>query len=408
MKRFHEKLRVAVVGCGEFARNFVPLFQLHPYVESVAVCDKIPERAQAYASRFGVPIIPSFEDVLADETINTVAVFTERHTHGPLVSAALRAGKDVYSAVPMAGTVEDCKTILDAVKETGRIYMMGETCIYYPCSMYCKKRYEAGDFGHFVYGESQYFHDLSHFPKDFLADRPHSAIPPFLYPTHSTAMLLHALETYVTKVSAVGYRDQEENTPFRRGENPWDNEFSDEFSLMQLANGGTARVSECRRIGYKAPSSYISGFYGTKASYQFSNAQHIFTTLTPEGVSLSDVSGDVNPAAMTAAKETDARFKNSVANHVYQWNNFSPVQAEECRRLPASYQGAPNGHMASHQFLIDDFCTAVWEQRLPYVHAWRAARYTIPGLIAHESAVQGGILLEVPDFGEPEENDRKE
>ncbi len=404
MKRFHEKLRVAVVGCGEFARNFVPLFKLHPYVEAVYVCDKIPERAKQYAERFQVPVIESFEEILADESINAVAIFTERHTHGPLVTAALRAGKDVYSAVPMAGTADDCKMILDAVKETGRIYMMGETCVYYPTSMYCKKRYEAGDFGRFVFGESQYFHDLSHFPKNFRDDRAHSAIPPFLYPTHSTAMILHALDTHVLKVSAVGYRDMEENTPFRCGENPWDNEFSDEFSLMQLANGGCARVSECRRIGYKAPSSYISGFYGTKGSYQFSNAQHIFTTLTENGVRLTDVSDDVNPAAMTAAKENDPDFKNRVANHKWQGSDFSPVQENERSRLPDSYKDAPNGHMASHQFLIDDFCTAVWEQKTPYVNAWRAARYTIPGLIAHESAKMGGILLDVPDFGDaPEE-----
>ena len=59
-----------------------------------------------------------------------------------------------------------------------------------------------------------------------------------------------------------------------------------------------------------------------------------------------------------------------------------------------------NGHMASHQLLIDDFCTAVAENKMPYVNAWRAARFTIPGLIAHESALKGGIPLDIPDFGE--------
>ena len=37
---------------------------------------------------------------------------------------------------------------------------------------------------------------------------------------------------------------------------------------------------------------------------------------------------------------------------------------------------------------------------MPYINAWRAARFTIPGLIAHESALQGGALLDVPDFGD--------
>jgi hypothetical protein len=40
---------------------------------------------------------------------------------------------------------------------------------------------------------------------------------------------------------------------------------------------------------------------------------------------------------------------------------------------------------------------------LPAVNAWLAARFTVPGLVAHESAKQGGVLMDVPDFGEPPE-----
>lgn len=404
-----KRLRVAVIGCGSFAEKFVPLFQKHPTVDEVLVCDLIPEKAQAYKEKFGTEIVPAFEDVLADASINTVAIFTQRHTHGPLVVRALEAGKDVYSAVPMGVSVEDCKSIIDAVERTGNIYMMGETCIYYPSSMYCREAHARGDFGNFVYGESQYFHDLSHFPRDFVEDRPASAVPPFFYPTHSTAMILNAANAYAVKVTAFGYKDKEENTPFAVGENHWDNEFSNEFSLMQLSNGGIARVSECRRIGYKAPSSFVSGFYGTKGSYQFNNAQHLVTKLTAAGVDLTDVSDYVNPRDMTAAKENEAdvlKFKNDVANHVYQWSSHAPVQDAEAARLPDSFKEAPecNGHMGSHQLLIDDFCTAASRHKLPRVHAWLAARFTIPGLMAHESAKLGGVPMDIPDFGDaPEE-----
>ena len=313
-------------------------------------------------------------------------------------------GKHVYSAVPMAISVEDCKKIIDAVKRTGLTYMMGETCVYYPCSMYCAQAYKKGQFGNFVYGESQYFHDLSHFPDNFINDRKSSAVPPFHYPTHSTAMILNATDAYAVKVSAVGYVDKEENTPFAVGENHWDNLFSNEISLMQLSNGGIARVAECRRIGYKAPSSFISGFYGTKGSYQFNNAQHLVTHLTKEGVDIEDVSDYVNPTEMTKNKNSES-FKQDVSNHAYQWNSFAPIQFKEAERLPEAYKNNPeqNGHMASHQLMIDDFCTAVSEGKMPYVNAWRAARYTIPGIIAHESALQGGILLDIPDFGDAPE-----
>jgi hypothetical protein len=71
-----------------------------------------------------------------------------------------------------------------------------------------------------------------------------------------------------------------------------------------------------------------------------------------------------------------------------------PVQ-----RLPKEFRGLHNGHNGSHQFLVDDFLRASAQNKLPPVNVWQAARYLVPGLTAHESAMRGGELLEVPDFG---------
>ena len=51
-----EKIRIGFVGCGQFARNFVPLFQAHPACEYVAVCDKFRDRAENYMEKFKVDI----------------------------------------------------------------------------------------------------------------------------------------------------------------------------------------------------------------------------------------------------------------------------------------------------------------------------------------------------------------
>jgi hypothetical protein len=80
-------------------------------------------------------------------------------------------------------------------------------------------------------------------------------------------------------------------------------------------------------------------------------------------------------------------------------------QVHPVERLPKEFIGLPNGHNGSHQFLVDDFvkaCAGVISEKggtLPN-NAWQAARYTIPGIIAHESSVRGGELQEIPDFGE--------
>ena len=75
-----------------------------------------------------------------------------------------------------------------------------------------------------------------------------------------------------------------------------------QYVMMELANGGTARVTEARGFGWGKPSSYISGFYGTKGGYEFSNAQHLLVETDfyrgekPFDIRLTDVSDYVNPA----------------------------------------------------------------------------------------------------------------
>ena len=173
---------------------------------------------------------------------------------------------------------------------------------------------------------------------------------------------------------------------------------------MELANGGTARVTEARTFGWCKPSSYISALYGTQGGYEFSNAQHILVQSAwendKEKVKLSDVSDYVNTDGMVENKH-DADFKEKVANGEWQWNNVAAVQQKEMQRLPQAFETEPNGHMATHKLLVDDFCRAVFKKEMPVLNAWTAARYTIPGLVAIESAKQGGIPLDVPDCGDP-------
>ena len=77
----------------------------------------------------------------------------------------------------------------------------------------------------------------------------------------------------------------------------------------------------------------------------------------------------------------------------------SPVQPVE--RLPEEFAELKNGHNGTHHFLIDDFCRAYETGKLSPTNIWAVARYNIPGLVAHESALNGGIPMEVPDLGDP-------
>ena len=71
-----EKIRIGFVGCGQFCRNFVPLFKVHPAVEYIAVCDKFRERAEDYAKQFGADeIFDTFDEMVTSANLNTIVYF---------------------------------------------------------------------------------------------------------------------------------------------------------------------------------------------------------------------------------------------------------------------------------------------------------------------------------------------
>ena len=401
-----QKIRIAFVGCGQFCRSFVPLFKAHPAVEFVAVCDKFPERAKNFKEWYGADMIfDSFDDVIASSEINTVAIFTQRDLHGVMAIAALKAGKHVYSAVPMALKVEEIQEIVRLVKETGLTYMMGETGIYRPASIFCRKKYATGEMGDMVYAEAQYNHDMKRLYDVFKYTegdkwKMMAGLPPMLYPTHSTSMILSACGAHAVKVAAFGYEDKIDTDIFGKGMNYWDNPFSNSTMLLQLSNGAIARVSEIRRYGWHVPETVINSFNGTKGSYECSLMQHSYLQMDEEGrVQYTDVSDLLNPIELTKHKGEDD-FLQKAANGAWSGGE-APIQI--IKRLPKEFDQHPTGHAGTHKFMVDDFCQAYVTGKLSPTNAWQAARYNIPGLTAHQSAMQGGVTMDVLDLGNPPE-----
>jgi hypothetical protein len=56
------------------------------------------------------------------------------------------------------------------------------------------------------------------------------------------------------------------------------------------------------------------------------------------------------------------------------------------------------GHGGSHPHLAHEFLTALVEDREPFPNAAQSANWTSVGILAHESAMQGGEIIRVPDF----------
>ena len=350
--------------------------------------------------------------------MNCVGIFTQRHLHGPMVIKALKAGKHVYSAVPIGCTIDEIKEIVQLVKETKLVYMMAETCYYYPGAMYCREKYKNGDFGKFVYAEAQYYHDIREMYGDFKRSggekwRRVAGIPPMFYPTHSISMVFSAIDQYATKVSCMGLRDDFPDDIFGEEKNDFENPFSNETAIFRMSGGGVVRINEFRRCGINKPSTYITCFYGEQGAYDAATDKMFFQTapyINRDGETpvryLEDVSDEMLPT-----RYLDFRDGKIDEINGQKWDpHSSPVgvctitgitKQDDESRLPKSYRGRfPCAHFNSHPYLVDDFCRAVVENKLPPNNAWDAARYMIPGLVAHESALRGGELLDIPDLGE--------
>lgn len=407
-----EKIRIAMIGCGRFARFFVPLFKAHPEVEKVWVCDLIEDRAKAFSEQFGVDIIDSFETALASDKVNAIAIFTQRDRHGPMVIKALKAGKHVYSAVPCTIDTDDIYEIAELVAKTRLTYSMGETGFYRAPTLFCRRETAKGTFGKFVYAEAQYNHDIRNMENSFHSSagedwKRYAGIPPFYYPTHSTSMILATMPgVYAKQVSALGYSAGAREDIYGGGKsNLYNNPFGNETMLMELSNGGIARVSENRCLGWGEPATYLTQYYGTDAGYEFSVAHHHFAKWDPERpgkVVMTDVTAELQPEDLTA--EIRDNYSDAIQKIAdgKGFDSTSPIQPTY--RLPKEFTGLRNGHNGTHHFLVDDFCRAYATGKLSPTNIWQVARFSFPGLTAHKSALQHGKVLDVPDIGNPPED----
>lgn len=388
-------MKLGIVGTGSFAQGFIPLFKAHPLVEHITLCDLDADKLAQNAAKHEInDTSPSLEKLCATD-VDAVALFTQNWLHAPQAIQALRAGKHVYSAVPSSIDIAETQALVAAVERSGKIYMLGETSYYYPGVLYCRQRYEQGDFGRIVYGEAEYFHDWDHGLYDVARWRggenwkETAGIPPMYYPTHSTSQIISITGARMLHVSCQGFRDEHDDGIYL--DNQWQNPFSNESALFAMSDGSSCRISEFRRVGH--PGCVRFSLWGTEAGFEDNIAGTVWTT--------KDRKATQNLDEILACSGQPIRAEGGMEKITSDdGTHLSTSSVHPVERLPASFAGLPNGHAGSHQFLVDDFVQACTKGQTPPNNVWDAARYVLPGLVAHQSALQGGTLLEIPDLGD--------
>lgn len=398
-----DKVKIGIIGLG-FGESFLKLMLAHPDVDKVVAADMNDERRKRVCDPLGVASYHTMEEMLAaNPDLNSVGIFTQRHMHGPLTIRSLKLGFNVMSAVPLATDIDEIREIIDLVKKTRLTCLVAETCFYFPDAIFCRERYKRGDFGQFVFGQSAYYHDITEFPmvgKEL-------GIPPMFYSTHSMSMLFGAIGDKPVDVCCFGSTDPVGDDIYGKDKNLWDNPFCNETAILHMKKGGIACINEYRRIGKNKPSSVINCLRGTKASYDTAGrvAAMDYGKLPKLGQPeprFEYVSDEIN----TDFFKEDGGKTTPITSYTYSvgYSACQPVA-----RLPKSFRDLANdssklvsrlGHNGSHPFLVDDFVRAATTGRLPHNNVWESASYIIPGLIAHESAMAGGVTMQIPDMGD--------
>lgn len=116
-------IRVAVIGVNHIGSIHCRTYRSHPDTELAAVCDLLPERADAAARQFGVPAYTDLAAMLEKERIDVVVVATSgfekgSHHFAPAM-AAMEAGKDVLVEKPLSNRIDEARRLVAFAREKG-------------------------------------------------------------------------------------------------------------------------------------------------------------------------------------------------------------------------------------------------------------------------------------------------
>ncbi|SDT55225.1 Gfo/Idh/MocA family protein [Actinoplanes derwentensis] len=144
---------VAVVGAGYWGPNLVRNFQGSPAFHLRRLCDLDVERAQRVLGGYStVEVSADLGEVLADPSIDAVAIATPAGTHLPVAMAALRAGKHVLVEKPLAATYQEGLQLVEEADRRGLTLMCDHTYCYTPAVLRIRELLAAGELGelHFL------------------------------------------------------------------------------------------------------------------------------------------------------------------------------------------------------------------------------------------------------------------
>ena len=154
----HTKVRVAQVGMGGQGREIAGAIRAAGNLELVACFDLNREAAEEGQRDFGCRAAHSFEDLLADSSVQGIVIVSPNHLHREQAVAAARAGKHVFVEKPIANVLEDARAMIEAAREARVILQVGHNMRRRGAHRKMKELVEADAIGRIVMVEANFGH----------------------------------------------------------------------------------------------------------------------------------------------------------------------------------------------------------------------------------------------------------
>ena len=365
-----KQFNIAIVGLG-FGAEFIPIHQAHPNANLVAVCRRNEAEMNKVADEFGIEKrYTDYDELLKDPEIDAVHINSPIPDHAPQSLKALRAGKHVMCTVPMATTIEECEALCKVVEETGLKYMMAETVVYSREFLFIKELYDTGELGKLQYLAASHPQDMDGWPSYW------EKMIPMHYATHVVSPCLGMVDGLAEYVSCFGSGTVRDDIAQKSGST-----FAVESCHIKIKDSDLS--AHIWRFLYDVARQYRESIdvYGSKKSFEWTLVES-------------------EPSILHVAKRPEAEIPEKVDIPDYAHLLPEPIQkftqsVEDADHL-SFVQGG--GHGGSHPHMVNEFLSALIDDRDPWPNAKTAANWTCVGICAHQSAEQGGARVDLPPF----------
>ncbi len=356
-----DKVKLGVIG---LRRGWGVVYEIlkEKTVHLSAICDNDTERVDIVSKALdemnyeGYTAYTDFDEMLKSD-IDAVFIANYATQHVPFVIKALEAGKHVLSEIPCASTIDEARQLKAAVKAHPELkYMVAENCCYWGFITAWKKMYDEGKFGETIYAESEYIHsrdwrelNASQYPKDHWRTSHHA----IRYLTHNLGPLLHIMNDRCVSVTCM-----EADVEY----NPYVDRKDTGVALFKTEKGAVIRIMVCLS-GY-VKNDHNFRIIGTRGSIETDNYEH---------------------------------YENA---HCFASFSDIPGSREDKIDIPVTASSFGDGglHAGADRKMVMDFINCVINDTVPPLDVDYAINISIPGILAHESAAQGGIPLEIPEI----------